>query len=105
MSVASRHGSHLRDTGLDPVHLFFDEVDQNLDAHNAEAIAAMCQSRSRSAQFIMVTLRKVSLQFAEHHIGVTHAGDGVSRIIQEFDRDVALELERGTGGTECQGAH
>lgn len=71
---------------------FFDEVDQNLDAHNAEAIAAMCQSRSRSAQFIMVTLRKVSLQFAEHHIGVTHAGDGVSRIIQEFDRDAALEL-------------
>ena len=85
---------------------FFDEVDQNLDAHNAEAIAAMCQSRSRSAQFIMVTLRKVSLQL-QSITSVSLTLVMVSAwIIQEFDRDAALELGgHGTGGTECQGAH
>ena len=40
----------------------------------------------------MVTLRKVSLQMADHHIGVTHGGDGCSRLIMNFDRDAAVEL-------------
>ena len=40
----------------------------------------------------MVTLRKVSLQLADHHIGVTHGGDGCSRLIMNFDRDAAVEL-------------
>jgi len=71
---------------------YFDEVDQNLDAFNAESIATLCKLRSQRAQFIMVTLRKVSLQLAEHHIGVTHAGDGCSRLIHDFDRDQAIEL-------------
>ena len=71
---------------------YFDEVDQNLDAGNAELIANMCKKRSQSAQFIMVTLRKVSLQHADHHIGVTHAGDGCSRLIANFDRERAIEL-------------
>jgi chromosome segregation protein len=71
---------------------YFDEVDQNLDAFNAESIATLCKLRSQRAQFIMVTLRKVSLQLAEHHIGVTHAGDGCSRLIHDFDRDQAIEI-------------
>ena len=71
---------------------YFDEVDQNLDAFNAERIATMCRKRSERAQFIMVTLRKVSLQLADHHIGITHAGDGCSRRIANFDRDRAIEL-------------
>ena len=71
---------------------YFDEVDQNLDAFNAERIATMCRERSERAQFIMVTLRKVSLQLADHHIGITHAGDGCSRRIANFDRDRAIEL-------------
>jgi chromosome segregation protein len=71
---------------------YFDEVDQNLDGFNAERIAKMCRERSKSAQFIMVTLRKVSLRLADHHIGITHGGDGCSRRIVDFDKTRALEL-------------
>ena len=71
---------------------YFDEVDQNLDPLNAERIATMCRTRSEKAQFIQVTLRKVSLQLADHHIGITHAGDGCSRRIANFDRERAIEL-------------
>ena len=71
---------------------YFDEVDQNLDADNAERIAEMCRQRSKKAQFIMVTLRKVSLKLADHHIGITHGGDGCSRRILDFDRERAIAL-------------
>ena len=40
----------------------------------------------------MVTLRKVSLRLADHHIGITHGGDGCSRRIVDFDKERALEL-------------
>ena len=71
---------------------YFDEVDQNLDPFNSERIATLCRMRSKRAQFIMVTLRKVSLTLADHHIGITHAGDGCSRRITDFDRSAALQL-------------
>ena len=71
---------------------YFDEVDQNLDPFNSERIAALCRMRSQMAQFIMVTLRKVSLTLADHHIGITHAGDGRSQRITDFDRATALEM-------------
>ena len=71
---------------------YFDEVDQNLDPFNCQRIAMLCRRRSESAQFIMVTLRKVSLSMANHHIGITHAGDGVSRRITDFNREAALAL-------------
>ena len=69
-----------------------DEVDQNLDPFNAERIATLCRMRSQRAQFLMVTLRKVTLTLADHHVGVTHAGDGRSRLITDFDRASALEM-------------
>jgi chromosome segregation protein len=71
---------------------YFDEVDQNLDPFNSERIATLCRMRSQRAQFIMVTLRKVSLMLADHHIGITHAGDGLSRRITDFDRVAAVEM-------------
>ena len=71
---------------------YFDEVDQNLDPFNSGRIATLCRIRSERAQFIMVTLRKVSLSLADHHIGITHAGDGCSRRITDFDRTAAIEL-------------
>ena len=71
---------------------YFDEVDQNLDGYNAERIAMMCRERSKRAQFIMVTLRKVSLRLADHHIGITHGGDGCSRRIVDFDKERAIAL-------------
>ena len=71
---------------------YLDEVDQNLDPFNAERIATLCRMRSQRAQFLMVTLRKVTLTLADHHVGVTHAGDGRSRLITDFDRASALEM-------------
>ncbi len=71
---------------------YFDEVDQNLDVPNSKLIATECRNRSEAAQFIMVTLRKVSLEMADHHIGITHGGDGCSRRIVDFDRERAIEL-------------
>jgi chromosome segregation protein len=71
---------------------YFDEVDQNLDVVNARLIANECRARSEAAQFIMVTLRKVSLELADHHIGITHGGDGCSRRIVDFDRSRAIKL-------------
>ena len=71
---------------------YFDEVDQNLDVPNSKLIATECRNRSEAAQFIMVTLRKVSLELADHHIGITHGGDGCSRRIVDFDRERAIEL-------------
>ena len=53
--------------------------------------------RSQRAQFIMVTLRKVSLNLANHHIGITHAGDGCSRRITDFDRAAALQMSEDIG--------
>ena len=40
----------------------------------------------------MVTLRKVSLELADHHIGITHGGDGCSRRIVDFDKTRAIQL-------------
>ena len=71
---------------------YFDEVDQNLDGDNSYRIADMCRQRSKQAQFIMVTLRKVSLGLADHHIGITHGGDGCSRRIMDFDRERAIQV-------------
>ena len=71
---------------------YFDEVDQNLDVPNSKLIATECRNRSEAAQFIMVTLRKVSLELADHHIGITHGGDGCSRRIVDFNRERAIEL-------------
>ncbi len=71
---------------------YFDEVDQNLDVPNSRLIAKECRNRSEAAQFIMVTLRKVSLELADHHIGITHGGDGCSRRILDFNKERAIEL-------------
>ena len=40
----------------------------------------------------MDTVRKVGLNLAKHHIGVTHAVDGCSRRITDFDRAAALQM-------------
>ena len=84
---------------------YFDEVDQNLDADNAERIAEMCRQRSKKAQFIMVTLRKVSLRLADHHIGITHGGDGCSRRIVDFDRERAMELSEKYSSSDSELEH
>ncbi len=58
-----------------------DEVDMFLDAVNAESVARMVKKNSSTAQFVMISLRKVTLGHADHIYGVTMMGKGVSEVI------------------------
>ncbi len=62
-----------------------DEVDQNLDAINAEKVAAMIKRNSATAQFVQVSLRKVTLKESDHIIGVTMQTSGVSDVIMRVN--------------------
>ncbi|EQD58616.1 chromosome segregation protein, partial [mine drainage metagenome] len=65
----------------DPSPLYvFDEVDMSLDGINAEHVGRMLQRDSQRAQFIVISLRKVTLKFAHRLYGVTMRGDGCSRV-------------------------
>jgi chromosome segregation protein len=58
-----------------------DEVDMFLDAVNADMVARRIQKASRSAQFVQITLRKVTMDKADHMLGVTMQEAGVSKVI------------------------
>ena len=62
-----------------------DEVDMMLDSVNAEMVAKRVKSSSGRAQFIQVSLRKVTLAMADHLIGVTRPPSGISRVIMQPD--------------------
>jgi len=62
-----------------------DEVDMFLDAVNAEMVAKRVKKSSAKAQFIQVSLRKVTLATAEHLFGVTRQPNGVSKVIIQPD--------------------
>jgi chromosome segregation protein len=64
---------------------YLDEVDQNLDAVNSELLAKLVRENSKYAQFIVVSLRKVTLKEAAHIYGVTQQTLGQSEIIANFD--------------------
>ncbi len=68
-----------------------DEVDQNLDAVNAERIALMIRANSDRAQFIQISLRKVSLKEADHIIGVTMGDLAISKVVMRVDLDEIVE--------------
>ncbi len=68
-----------------------DEVDQNLDAINAERIARMIRHNSATAQFIQISLRKVSLKEADHIIGVTMGKRGTSEVVMKVDLEKVVE--------------
>ncbi len=66
----------------DPSPLYvFDEVDMSLDGMNAEYVGRMLRRNAERAQFIVISLRKVTLKFASHLFGVTMRGDGCSRVV------------------------
>jgi chromosome segregation protein len=67
---------------FDPSPLYvFDEVDMSLDGINAENVGRLLRRNSERAQFIVISLRKVTLKFASHLFGVTMHGDGCSRVV------------------------
>lgn len=62
-----------------------DEIDQNLDAINAEKVARMIRRNASTAQFIQISLRKVTLKEADHVVGVTMTPDSVSEVIMRVN--------------------
>lgn len=56
----------------------FDEVDMFLDGVNVERVAKMIKKRSKSAQFIVVSLRKPMVEAADAVVGITLGGDNSS---------------------------
>jgi chromosome segregation protein len=62
-----------------------DEVDMFLDSVNAEMVARRVKESSGKAQFIQVSLRKVTLATADHLIGVTRPPSGISKVIMQPD--------------------
>ncbi len=72
-----------------------DEVDQNLDAVNAEIIAKMVRENATFAQFVMISLRKISLKESHHLYGVT-LQNGESVILGRVDLKEVEKYEKGT---------
>lgn len=70
-----------------------DEVDMFLDAVNAEMVAKRIDESSAKAQFIQVSLRKVTLALADHLIGVTRPPSGISKVIMQPDFAEVSKLE------------
>lgn len=64
-----------------------------LDAVNSEMVAKRVKESSRKAQFIQVSLRKVTLTMADHLIGVTRPPSGISRIIMQPDLNEVSKYE------------
>ncbi|HIJ00348.1 MAG TPA: AAA family ATPase, partial [Candidatus Methanomethylophilaceae archaeon] len=75
-----------------------DEVDMFLDAVNAEMVAKRVKDSCSRAQFVQISLRKVTLSKADHLIGVTRQPNGVSKVIMEPNMaDIAKDLEKVEG--------
>ena len=58
----------------------FDEVDMHLDGPNVERLATIITNQSKTAQFVVVSLRKPMLDNADRMIGVTQKDKGVTKI-------------------------
>jgi len=58
-----------------------DEVDMFLDGINAENVARAVRRSSNNAQFLQISLRKVTLKEANHIIGVTMQREGISDLV------------------------
>ena len=62
-----------------------DEIDMYLDNVNAEAVSKMIKENSSYAQFILISLRKVTLKEADHIYGITKREDGISEVVGTVD--------------------
>src|SRR3972149_227706 len=71
---------------FDPSPLYLlDEIDQNLDAVNAERVAKMIKKNANTAQFVQISLRKVTLKESDHIIGVTMTPSGISDLVMKVN--------------------
>lgn len=58
-----------------------DEVDAPLDEANVRRFSELVREMSQMVQFLLITHNKVTMEIAEHLIGVTMREPGVSRIV------------------------
>ena len=58
-----------------------DEIDAPLDDSNVERVADLIREMSRDVQFIVITHNKLTMEMADHLIGVTMNEPGVSRLV------------------------
>lgn len=70
-----------------------DEVDMFLDSINAELVAKRVKKSSEKAQFVQVSLRKVTLSLADHLIGVTRQPNGISKVVIQPDLSEVSKYE------------
>ncbi len=77
-----------------------------LDGINAENVARAVRRSSKNAQFIQISLRKVTLKEADHIIGVTMQREGMSEIVHEAEhrRGRGRRTGAGTTGADTQEA-
>jgi chromosome segregation protein len=77
-----------------PIYIL-DEVDMFLDSINAENVARVIKRNSDNAQFLVISLREVTLHYADYIIGVTSAMDGLSRIFSQSMKNMGV-VQNGT---------
>ncbi len=68
-----------------------DEVDAPLDDANVGRFCELVKEMSQRVQFIFITHNKVTMEYAQHLIGVTMHEPGVSRLVP-VDVDEALQM-------------
>jgi chromosome segregation protein len=68
-----------------------DEVDMFLDGVNAEKVALVVKENSKHTQFLMVSLRKVTLKEADHVYGVTMTAQQETEVVGEVRIDEIVE--------------
>lgn len=84
-----------------------DEVDMFLDGINADMVARRVQKSSKTAQFVQISLRKITLTKADHIIGVTKQDGGISHVlirpnisdIKDFQAEFKIPDEKAEEGT------
>ena len=68
-----------------------DEVDAPLDDSNVQRFASLINEMSEKVQFIVITHNKITMEMADHLMGVTMNEPGVSRLVS-VDVEEAAEL-------------
>ncbi len=72
-----------------------DEVDAALDDANVVRYTRLVKSMAQNTQFLYISHNKISIEMADHLIGVTMNEPGVSRL-------VSVDIERAIGMAEAQ---
>ena len=68
-----------------------DEVDAPLDDSNVVRFANLIREMSKDVQFIVITHNKLTMEMADHLMGVTMSEPGVSRLVS-VDIEEAVQM-------------